>query len=99
MVEETIVGRTNLNVVEETIDGGTNLNVVEETIVGGTNLNVVEETIVGGTNLNVVEETIDADFFLIFLVYAGWSSFVSSTTFKSFLVIINSSPPPRLNYF
>ena len=54
---------------------------VEETIVGSTNLNVVEETIVGGTNLNVVEET----------------TVVSSTTFKLFLVIINSSPQPRLN--
>ena len=33
MVEETIVGGTNSNVVEETIVCSTNLNVVEETIV------------------------------------------------------------------
>ena len=48
-----------------------------------TNLNVVEVTIVGSTNSNVVEET----------------TVVSSTTFKLFLVIINSSPQPHLNYF
>ena len=73
MVEETIVGSTNLNVVEETIDGGTNLN-------------VVEETIVCSTNFNVVEETIDDDFFLneFFLVYGGWVVVISSTTFKLF---------------
>ena len=56
---------------------------VEETIVGGTNLNVVEETIAWSTNLNVGEET----------------TVVSSTTFKLFLMSINSSPQPRLNYF